>query len=162
MTGTPVQNHVNELWATFDFLLPNFLGSQSAFSKSFARPIASGQQPGASADAIGIGMEKLKILHQQVTADRIAQNHRPKEVVVKKPVFNVYECSVCKKSFTTAKYLYEHKTVKHGTAPFPCTYKGCKKGFISFNLFFILCAFLLPKGTSNRVSSQSCGGYFFV
>ena len=66
MTGTPVQNHVNELWATFDFLLPNFLGSQSAFSKSFARPIASGQQPGASADAIGIGMEKLKILHQQV------------------------------------------------------------------------------------------------
>ena len=79
-------------------------------------------------------VEKAKILHQQVTADRIAQNHRPKEVVVKKPVFNVYECSVCKKSFTTAKYLYEHKTVKHGTAPFPCTYKGCKKGFISFNL----------------------------
>lgn len=66
MTGTPVQNHINELWATFDFLLPNFLGSQSVFSKAFARPIVSGQHPGASAEAIGIGMEKLKILHQQV------------------------------------------------------------------------------------------------
>ena len=78
-------------------------------------------------------VEKAKILHQQVTAERIA-NNPPKEIAVKKPVFNVYQCSVCKKSFTTAKYLYEHKTVKHGTAPFPCTYKGCKKGFISFNL----------------------------
>lgn len=66
LTGTPVQNHVNELWATFDFLLPNFLGSQAVFSKAFARPIANSQQPGASADAISTGMEKLKVLHQQV------------------------------------------------------------------------------------------------
>jgi superfamily II DNA or RNA helicase len=66
LTGTPVQNHVNELWATFDFLLPNFLGSQAAFSKAFARPIANSQQPGASAEAISTGMEKLKVLHQQV------------------------------------------------------------------------------------------------
>lgn len=78
-------------------------------------------------------IDKAKVLHQQVTAERIA-NNPPKETVVKKPVFNVYQCDTCKKSFTTAKYLYEHKTVKHGTAPFPCTYKGCKKGFISFNL----------------------------
>ena len=66
LTGTPVQNHVSELWATFDFLLPNFLGSQAAFSKAFARPIANSQRPGASSEAISVGMERLKILHQQV------------------------------------------------------------------------------------------------
>lgn len=46
--------------------MPNFLGSQTWFSKNFARPIGNGQLPGASADSISIGMEKLKLLHQQV------------------------------------------------------------------------------------------------
>ena len=46
--------------------MPNFLGSQSWFSKNFARPIGSGQLPEASAESISNGMEKLKLLHQQV------------------------------------------------------------------------------------------------
>jgi TATA-binding protein-associated factor len=46
--------------------MPNFLGSQSWFSKNFARPIGNGQFPGASAESISSGMEKLKLLHQQV------------------------------------------------------------------------------------------------
>jgi len=66
LTGTPVQNRVNELWAAFDFLMPNFLGSSSAFTKEFARPIGKSQLPGCTASAIGEGLEKLKILHQQV------------------------------------------------------------------------------------------------
>jgi TATA-binding protein-associated factor len=64
-TGTPVQNNVNELWATFDFLMPHFLGSSSAFSSTFAKSITKGQLPGASAGAISEGMERLKSLHQQ-------------------------------------------------------------------------------------------------
>ena len=39
LTGTPIQNRVHELWATFDFLMPNFLGSSTSFSKDFANPI---------------------------------------------------------------------------------------------------------------------------
>jgi len=66
LTGTPVQNRVNELWATFDFLMPNFLGSSSFFSQEFARPITKSQHPGASAATINEGLEKLKVLHQQV------------------------------------------------------------------------------------------------
>ena len=78
-------------------------------------------------------LDKAKALHAQVTAERNA-NNPPKEITVKKTSFSIYQCDVCKKTFTTAKYLYEHKTVKHGTAPFPCTHADCKKGFISFNL----------------------------
>jgi len=46
--------------------MPNFLGNSQAFAKEFARHITKGHLPGASAESINAGMEKLKILHQQV------------------------------------------------------------------------------------------------
>ena len=66
LSGTPVQNHVNELWAVFDFLMPSFLGTEASFTKSFAKPIINGQVSGASPTAIGTSMNKLKLLHQTV------------------------------------------------------------------------------------------------
>lgn len=64
--GTPIQNNVHEIWATFDFLLPNFLGTESNFLREFAKPIVKSQSSGASAADTYQGMESLKILHQQV------------------------------------------------------------------------------------------------
>lgn len=46
LTGTPIQNRVNELWAIFDFLMPNFLGTEKVFVREYAKPIANGQVPG--------------------------------------------------------------------------------------------------------------------
>lgn len=66
LTGTPVQNQVNELWAAFDFLMPNFLGSSASFANEYARPISKSLLPGASADSVSAGIDKLKVLHQQV------------------------------------------------------------------------------------------------
>jgi len=66
LTGTPVQNRVQELWSVFDFLMPNYLGTDDQFHQKFAKAIRNGQLPGASAADIGLGMEKLKLLHQQV------------------------------------------------------------------------------------------------
>ncbi|MBE9607766.1 DEAD/DEAH box helicase [Chitinilyticum piscinae] len=39
LTGTPVENHLGELWALFDFLLPGFLGSERQFATLFRTPI---------------------------------------------------------------------------------------------------------------------------
>ncbi|MFZ7112267.1 MAG: DEAD/DEAH box helicase [Desulfatiglandales bacterium] len=39
LTGTPVENHVGDLWAIMDFLNPGLLGSQGAFKEHFFRPI---------------------------------------------------------------------------------------------------------------------------
>jgi TATA-binding protein-associated factor len=61
-----VQSNVNEVWATFDFLMPNFLGTEASFSKEFAKPIIKSQAPDASANDIDLGLDSLKILHQQV------------------------------------------------------------------------------------------------
>ena len=35
LTGTPIENHLSELWAQFNFLMPGFLGSKKEFKKSF-------------------------------------------------------------------------------------------------------------------------------
>ncbi|MBS0542725.1 MAG: DEAD/DEAH box helicase, partial [Proteobacteria bacterium] len=39
LTGTPLENHLGELWAQFDFLLPGFLGSQKQFNSGWRVPI---------------------------------------------------------------------------------------------------------------------------
>jgi hypothetical protein len=41
-TGTPVENHLGELWALMRFLEPGLLGSWEAFRFSFAEPIEAG------------------------------------------------------------------------------------------------------------------------
>jgi superfamily II DNA or RNA helicase len=39
LSGTPIENHLGELWAIFSFLMPGFLGSQSYFKKYYQIPI---------------------------------------------------------------------------------------------------------------------------
>ncbi|MDZ7750215.1 MAG: DEAD/DEAH box helicase [Gammaproteobacteria bacterium] len=39
LTGTPMENHLGELWAQFDFLLPGFLGDQQGFAHRYRTPI---------------------------------------------------------------------------------------------------------------------------
>jgi SNF2 family DNA or RNA helicase len=39
LTGTPLENHLGELWSQFDFLLPGFLGSASTFTRYWRAPI---------------------------------------------------------------------------------------------------------------------------
>ena len=39
LTGTPVENHLGELWAIFDFLNPGLLGDEVGFLRGFRRPI---------------------------------------------------------------------------------------------------------------------------
>lgn len=44
-TGTPIENHLGELWNLFDFLNPGLLGSQEHFSERFATPIERDNDP---------------------------------------------------------------------------------------------------------------------
>lgn len=43
LTGTPMENHLGELWSLFHFLLPGFLGDELRFNSLFRRPIEKGQ-----------------------------------------------------------------------------------------------------------------------
>ena len=39
LTGTPLENHLGELWAQFDFLLPGLLGDAREFTRTWRTPI---------------------------------------------------------------------------------------------------------------------------
>lgn len=39
LTGTPIENHLGEIWSLFHFLMPGFLGSEKSFNQHFKIPI---------------------------------------------------------------------------------------------------------------------------
>ena len=39
LTGTPLENHLGELWTQFDFLMPGFLGDARGFAQRWRKPI---------------------------------------------------------------------------------------------------------------------------
>jgi superfamily II DNA or RNA helicase len=42
LSGTPLENHLGELWSLFDFLMPGFLGDSRAFGQRYRMPIERG------------------------------------------------------------------------------------------------------------------------
>ena len=49
LTGTPVENHVGDLWAIMQFLNPGLLGSQAEFKRRYFNPIQANQDDEAAA-----------------------------------------------------------------------------------------------------------------
>ena len=43
LTGTPMENHLGELWSLYHFLMPGFLGSKEGFGAMFREPIEEHQ-----------------------------------------------------------------------------------------------------------------------
>jgi hypothetical protein len=54
LTGTPVENHIGDLWSIMDFLMPGMLGSRRHFTEEYVKPIQE------SKDAVC--MENLKMM----------------------------------------------------------------------------------------------------
>ena len=48
LTGTPVENHLGDLWSVMEFLNPGFLGTQGGFKRNFLGPIQADQDGDAA------------------------------------------------------------------------------------------------------------------
>jgi superfamily II DNA or RNA helicase len=78
LSGTPVENHLGELWSLMKFLVPGFLGSEEQFSNNFRKPIENHGDP-----------ERNEVLKQRVaplilrrTKDQVAKELPPKTELV--------------------------------------------------------------------------------
>ena len=56
LTGTPLENHLVELWSIVHFLMPGFFGSRAAFERRYATPI----QKKGDADALAAMRRRLR------------------------------------------------------------------------------------------------------
>jgi hypothetical protein len=69
LSGTPLENRAEELWATFDFLAPGFLGTLRSFRKRYAKPIGEGEAEAMTLLRTRIRPFVLRRLKREVAAE---------------------------------------------------------------------------------------------
>ena len=80
MTGTPMENHLGEFWAQFNFLLPGFLSGHKQFTKLFRTPIEKHQDN----DRKTILNQRIKPFVLRRTKEKIAKELPGKTTIVQK------------------------------------------------------------------------------
>ncbi|WP_028103516.1 DEAD/DEAH box helicase [Pseudoduganella violaceinigra] len=80
LSGTPLENHLGELWSQFHFLLPGLLGDEKTFNSSFRHPIERQDDP-----------QRRQLLNRRIkpfllrrTKDSVAKELPPKTEMVRK------------------------------------------------------------------------------
>lgn len=70
LSGTPIENHLGELWSLFDFLMPGLLGDAETFRETFRNPIEKNRdQKRADALATKVGPLILRRTKDQVATE---------------------------------------------------------------------------------------------
>ena len=80
LTGTPLENHLGELWSQFDFLLPGFLGSNHAFTKFWRTPIEK-QNDSERRELLARRVQPFILRRRK---EEVARELPPKTVIIRK------------------------------------------------------------------------------
>jgi superfamily II DNA or RNA helicase len=79
LTGTPMENHLGELWAIFEQVMPGYLGSADEFKRHFRNPI---EKDGDDARRLEL-VRRIKPLLVRRSKDQVATELPPKTVIVR-------------------------------------------------------------------------------
>jgi len=79
LTGTPLENHLGELWSQFDFLLPGFLGDSNTFTKYWRTPI---EKQGDSLRR-GLLARRIRPFILRRKKEEVARELPPKTIIVR-------------------------------------------------------------------------------
>ena len=90
LTGTPIENHLGELWSIFDFLMNGFLGSESEFNTRFKIPIEKEKD-----------IKKQELLNKKIapfilrrTKEEVVKELPPKTEIIKKTSFKAKQAAL--------------------------------------------------------------------
>ncbi len=78
LSGTPIENHLGELWSLMHFLVPGFLGSEDTFNKRFRNPI----EKDGDAERNAVLKARVAPLILRRTKDQVAKELPPKTEIV--------------------------------------------------------------------------------
>jgi superfamily II DNA or RNA helicase len=78
LTGTPVQNHLGELWSQFNFLMPGLLGDEKSFKADYRKPI----EQGGDVQRKDFLARRVKPFMLRRTKDKVATELPPKTEIV--------------------------------------------------------------------------------
>ncbi|MFN4872318.1 MAG: DEAD/DEAH box helicase [Akkermansiaceae bacterium] len=78
LSGTPIENHLGELWSLMHFLIPGFLGTEDAFNKNFRKPI----EEEGDAEKNALLKKRIAPLVLRRTKDQVAKELPPKTEMV--------------------------------------------------------------------------------
>ncbi len=78
LSGTPIENHLGELWSLLHFLIPGFLGSEDTFNKRFRNPI----EKDGDAERNAVLKARVAPLILRRTKDQVAKELPPKTEIV--------------------------------------------------------------------------------
>ncbi len=90
LTGTPIENHLGELWSIFDFVMPGFLGNLHLFRELFQNPIEKEKL-----------YSKQTLLNRKIapfilrrTKEAVVKELPPKTEIIKKVTFSPKEAAL--------------------------------------------------------------------
>jgi len=78
LSGTPIENHLGELWSLMRFLVPGFLGSEETFNTRFRKPI----EKDGDMDRNALLKQRVAPLILRRTKDQVAKELPPKTELV--------------------------------------------------------------------------------
>ncbi|MCB1971309.1 MAG: DEAD/DEAH box helicase, partial [Geminicoccaceae bacterium] len=79
LSGTPMENHLGELWSVFHYLMPGFLGEREFFRRTFRNPI----EKDADADRQALLASRVRPFLMRRTKEQVASELPPKSEFVR-------------------------------------------------------------------------------
>ena len=79
LSGTPLENHLGELWSLFQFLSPGFLGDEKSFQRDYRKPI----EKDGDSDRRKFLARRIKPFMLRRTKDMVASELPPKTLITR-------------------------------------------------------------------------------